>query len=127
MVLADGTPPPRRSWPVLHEGDVVPPRGTDMRNWRTMVGALCIVMAMLLGAFAGITYARDAGVVSASSDSGTRGEDRQLVSAADQGQTPLSEEQAKAVAAADDTPTTDAFATPGSAEVTSTAGAVAQG
>ncbi len=97
-----------------------------MRNWRTMVGALCVVLAMLLGAFAGFTYARDAGVVSASSDSGTRGEDRRLVSAEDQAQTPLSDGQAKAIVAGNDKPATAASATLGNAEVTSADGAVAK-
>jgi len=54
-----------------------------MRNWRTMVGALCIVLAMVLGAFAGLVYGRPGGV-GVSPDVGTRGEDRRLLSASDE-------------------------------------------
>src|SRR3990170_9023118 len=43
-----------------------------MANLRTMVGALCIVLAMVLGGFAGFVYARDAGVVGVSPTAGTR-------------------------------------------------------
>ena len=60
-----------------------------MRNWRTIVGALCIVLAMVLGAFAGFVYARP-GAVGASPDVGARGEDRRLVSARELTQTELS-------------------------------------
>ena len=52
-----------------------------MRNWRTMVGTLCIVLAMVLGVFAGFVYARDAGIVGVSPTVGARGEDQRLVSA----------------------------------------------
>src|SRR3989337_2801215 len=48
-----------------------------MRNWRTVVGALCIVLAMVLGAFAGLVYGRPGGV-GVSPDVGTRGEDRRV-------------------------------------------------
>src|SRR3989304_300198 len=46
--------------------------GAEMKNWRKMVGALCIVLAMVLGAFAGFAYARNAGIVGASPGAGTR-------------------------------------------------------
>ena len=72
-----------------------------MRNWRTMVGALCIVLAMMLGAFAGFVYARDAGVVGASPEVGTRGEDRRLASAFDEAQKALTVEEAEDLAAGD--------------------------
>ena len=68
-----------------------------MRNRRTMVGALCIVMAMVLGAFAGIVYARPGGV-GVSPDVGTRGEDRRLASAFDEMQRALSTEEAEQMA-----------------------------
>ena len=48
------------------------------------MGALCIVLAMVLGAFAGFVYARDAGLVGASPTAGTRGEDLRVVSAQDE-------------------------------------------
>src|SRR5438093_5411908 len=59
-----------------------------MKNWRSVVGALCIVVALMLGAFAGFAYARP-GVVGASPNAGTRGEDRRLVSAFDEQQKAL--------------------------------------
>ena len=74
-----------------------------MKNWRTAVGALCIIVAMMLGAFAGITYARDAGVVSASQDTGTRGEDRTVVSALDPSH-PLSDTDVQTLASHRATP-----------------------
>src|SRR3972149_4037119 len=43
-----------------------------MREWRKAIGALCIVFAMVLGAFAGFAYARNAGIVGASPGAGTR-------------------------------------------------------
>src|SRR3989304_2978752 len=46
--------------------------GAEMKNWRKMVGALCIVLAMVLGAFAGFAYALNAGIVGASPGAGTR-------------------------------------------------------
>src|SRR5712691_2875145 len=68
-----------------------------MTNWRTVVGALCIVAVMVLGAFAGIRYAASSGV-SVPSDSGTRGEDRHLVSAFDENQKVMTAPEAEAFA-----------------------------
>src|SRR3990172_5794192 len=68
-----------------------------MKNWRTVVGALCIVLAMLLGAFAGFAYARP-GVVGASPNAGTRAEDRRLTSVFDESQKLLDESAAGEVA-----------------------------
>src|SRR5213594_4720605 len=76
----------------------------NMKNWRTMVGALCIIAAMVLGAFAGLAYARDAGIVGASPAAGTRGEDRHLVSALDPSQTALGNKEAEGLAVAHDHP-----------------------
>ncbi len=71
-----------------------------MRNWRTLAGALCIVVAMVLGAFAGVVYAREAGIVGASPSAGTRGEDRRLMSAFDESMKLMSSEEADQIAAA---------------------------
>ncbi len=68
-----------------------------MKNWRTVVGALCIMAAMVLGAFAGLSYAKSGGV-SVSPDLGTRGEDRRLVSAFDEHQKVMTAPEAEAVA-----------------------------
>src|SRR2546427_2872492 len=76
----------------------------NMKNWRTMVGALCIIAAMVLGAFAGLAYARDVGRVGASSAAGTRGEDRHLVSAFDANKVGLSNNEAEKLAAGHDNP-----------------------
>ena len=88
-----------------------------MKNWRTLVGALCIVFAMVLGAFAGVTYARDSGGVSASSSAGTRGDDTRLVSAQDVMQTPLTPGEAQKVAS--DSPESQVLASADGAQVTS--------
>src|SRR3990170_814297 len=88
-----------------------------MKNWRTLVGALCIVFAMVLGAFAGVTYARDSGGVSASSSAGTRGDDTRLVSAQDMLQTPLTPGEAQKVAS--DSPESQVLASADGAQVTS--------
>src|SRR5438093_1264034 len=68
-----------------------------MKNWRTVAGALCIVAAMVFGAFAGIRYAASSGV-SVSPDQGTRGEDRHLVSAFDENQKVMTAPEAEALA-----------------------------
>src|SRR5256712_1935202 len=68
-----------------------------MKNWRTVVGALCIMAAMVLGAFAGLSYAKSGGV-SVSPDLGTRGEDRRLVSAFDEHQKVMTAPEAEAAA-----------------------------
>src|SRR5881628_2623261 len=68
-----------------------------MKNWRTVAGALCIVAAMVFGAFAGIRYAASSGV-SVSPDQGTRGEDRHLVSAFDENQKVMTAPEAEAFA-----------------------------
>jgi len=74
-----------------------------MRPWRTMVGALCIVLAMVLGVFAGFVYARDAGIVGVSPTVGARGEDQRLVSALNPDEA-LTSEQADELLAADALP-----------------------
>ncbi|TLZ50512.1 MAG: ThuA domain-containing protein [Methanobacteriota archaeon] len=70
---------------------------------------MCIVIAMVLGAFAGLTYAQS-GSVGASSAAGTRGEDRHLVSAYDVAQKALPNKAAESLAAAHDKPATQAVA-----------------
>jgi len=65
-----------------------------MKNWRTMVGALCIVMAMVLGAFAGFVYARP-GAVGASPETGMRAEDRRVIALSDLEAGPMSLEEAQ--------------------------------
>src|SRR3990170_8334798 len=65
-----------------------------MRNWRTIVGALCIVLAMVLGAFAGFVYARPGGV-GASSETGTRAEDRRVIALSDLEAGPMTLEEAQ--------------------------------
>src|SRR2546427_4617447 len=68
-----------------------------MKNWQTMVGALCIVAVMVLGAFVGIAlYVAPSRDVSVSPDLGTRGEDRKVVSAFDEGQKAMNAAQAQA-------------------------------
>ena len=68
-----------------------------MKNWRTLVGALCIVAVMVLGAFAGIAlYVAPPSGVSVSPDVGTRGEDRRVVSAFDESQKAMNAQQAAA-------------------------------
>ncbi len=67
-----------------------------MRNWRTLVGALCLVVAMMLGAFAGLVYGGPGGV-GVSPSAGTRGEDRRLASAFDEAQKALSPTEAQQV------------------------------
>src|SRR2546428_695582 len=93
-----------------------------MKNWRTMVGALCIIAAMVLGAFAGLAYARDAGIVGASPAAGTRGEDRHLVSALDPSQTALGNKEAEGLAAAHDHPATTTLSSTTSPAVTGSDG-----
>ena len=94
-----------------------------MRDWRRVLGALCIVLAMVLGAFAGFAYARDAGIVSASPEAGARGEDRRLVSAFDEQQVAYDPEEAQLLV--DDASRTTAFAAGAANEVRSPDGVTA--
>ena len=96
-----------------------------MRNWRTIVGALCIVLAMVLGAFAGLVYGRPGGV-GASSETGTRGEDRRLVSASDELMNGLSLEEANALVAGDSAATPAAIAGTGQRELVVPGGTAAR-
>ncbi len=72
-----------------------------MRDWRSVAGALCIVLAMVLGVFAGLVYAKP-GLVGASPDVGTRAEDRRLMSAFDETQTAIAPDDALALSDASD-------------------------
>jgi len=69
-------------------------------NWRTSVAALCIVMVMVLGAFAGLAIAiAPPGGVSVSPDVGTRGEDQRLMSASDESHKAMTAGEAETFAA----------------------------
>ena len=69
-----------------------------MNNFRRALGALCIVVAMVLGAFGGLSFAQSR-LVSDSSATGTRGDDRHLVSAYDLAQNSLPSKEAEGLAA----------------------------
>src|SRR3970040_1224902 len=93
-----------------------------MTEWRRIAGALCIVIAMVLGAFAGLVYARP-GAVGVSPDAGTRGEDRRLLSASDEMQKLLDPDQGVVAESSLTGPTSITEQTP---EIVSPAGAIAR-
>ena len=93
-----------------------------MTEWRRIAGALCIVVAMVLGAFAGFVYARP-GAVGVSPDAGTRGEDRRLLSASDEMQKLLDPDQGVVAESSLTGPTSITEQTP---EIVSPDGAIAR-
>src|SRR6266540_3051919 len=95
-----------------------------MNDLRRVAGALCIVVAMVLGAFGGLSFAQSR-LVSDSSSTGTRGDDRHLVSAYDLAQNSLPSKEAEGLAAAHDRPTSQTLAGEASPEVIGTNGVAA--